>query len=117
MKALFIGGTGTISTSISRLLVAQGWDLTLLNRGNRAGEVPGAQQLTLDIHGDEGAVAQAIAHEHYDVVADFIAFVPAQAERDIRLFRGKTDQCIVQHQRNCISDQSASFRRKRTVRW
>ncbi len=36
MKALFIGGTGVISTSISRLLVAQGWDLTLLNRGNRA---------------------------------------------------------------------------------
>ncbi len=95
MKALFIGGTGTISTSISKLLVAQGWDLTLLNRGNRAGEVPGARQLTLDINGDEGAVAQAIAHEHYDVVADFIAFVPAQAERDIRLFQGKTDQYIV----------------------
>ena len=43
MKALFIGGTGVISTSLSRLLVSQGWDLTLLNRGNRANEVPGAK--------------------------------------------------------------------------
>lgn len=93
MKALFIGGTGVISTSISRLLVAQGWDLTLLNRGSRAQDVPGARCLTLDIN-DEEAVAQAIAGEHYDAVADFIAFVPAQAERDIRLFAGKTNQFL-----------------------
>ena len=93
MKALFIGGTGTISTSISRLLVKSGWDLTLLNRGNRKDDVPGAKQLTLDIN-DEKAVAAAIENEQYDVVADFIAFVPAQAERDIRLFRGKTRQYI-----------------------
>ena len=94
MKALFIGGTGVISTSISRLLVSQGWDLTLLNRGNRQSDVPGAKQLILDVN-DEAAVAKAIANEHYDVVADFICFVPAQAERDIRLFKGKTDQYIV----------------------
>ena len=93
MKALFIGGTGVISTAISRLLVSQGWDLTLLNRGNRPDEVPGAKQLILDIN-DEAAVAKAIENEHFDVVADFIVFVPAQAERDIRLFIGKTDQYI-----------------------
>ena len=91
MKALFIGGTGVISTSISRLLISQGWDLTLLNRGNRANDVPGAKQLILDVN-DEAAVAKAIEHEHYDTVCDFIAFVPAQAERDVRLFKGKTDQ-------------------------
>ena len=93
MKALFIGGTGVISTSISRLLVSQGWDLTLLNRGNRNSDVPGAKQLILDIN-DEAAVAKAIENEHYDVVGEFIAFVPAQVERDIRLFKGKTDQYI-----------------------
>ena len=93
MKALFIGGTGVISTSISRLLVSKGWDLTLLNRGSRPNEVPGAKQLIADIN-DEAAVAKAIEKEHFDVVADFIVFVPAQAERDIRLFKGKTDQYI-----------------------
>ncbi|MBR0229313.1 MAG: SDR family oxidoreductase [Clostridia bacterium] len=93
MKALFIGGTGVISTSISRLLVSKGWDLTLLNRGSRPQDVPGAKQLILDVN-DEAAVKKAIENEHFDVVADFIAFVPAQAERDIRLFKGKTDQYI-----------------------
>ena len=33
MRALFIGGTGTISMAISRLLVEQGWELYLLNIG------------------------------------------------------------------------------------
>ncbi len=93
MKALFIGGTGVISTSISRLLVSKGWDLTLLNRGSRPQDVPGSKQLIADVN-DEAAVAKAIEKEHYDAVADFIAFVPAQAERDIRLFKGKTDQYI-----------------------
>lgn len=93
MKALFIGGTGVISTAISRLLAERGWELTLLNRGNRAGEVPGAKQLILDIN-DEAAVQKAIENEHYDVVADFIVFTAGQLERDIRLFTGKTDQYI-----------------------
>ncbi len=93
MKALFIGGTGVISTQISRLLVSQGWNLTLLNRGNRASSVPGATQMIGDIN-DESAIAKLIENEQYDVVADFICFTPEQAERDIRLFMGKTRQFI-----------------------
>ena len=91
MKALFIGGTGIISTSVSRCTVENGWDLTLLNRGNRPDDVPGARQLILDIS-DEQAAAKALENQHFDVVVDFIAFDSAQIERDIRLFTGKTDQ-------------------------
>ena len=40
MKALFIGGTGTISMAISRKLIAEGHELYLLNRGNRNSELP-----------------------------------------------------------------------------
>lgn len=93
MKALFIGGTGVISTQISRLLVANGWNLTLLNRGNRASSVPGAIQMIGDIN-DEPAIQKLIENESYDVVADFICFTPEQAARDIRLFKGKTRQFI-----------------------
>ena len=72
MKALMIGGTGVISTSVSQLALAQGWDVTLLNRGSRSSEVPGARQLIADMN-DEAAVRVALAEETYDVVADFIA--------------------------------------------
>ncbi len=40
MKILIIGGTGTISSAITRHLAAEGHDLWLLNRGNRNAEVP-----------------------------------------------------------------------------
>ncbi|MCL1998816.1 MAG: SDR family oxidoreductase [Turicibacter sp.] len=91
MKALFIGGTGTISTDITNLCVAQGWDLTVLNRGNT--QIPNVSQWTYDIN-DEAAVKARLADEYFDVVVNFINFVPSQIERDIRLFAGKTDQYI-----------------------
>ena len=92
MKALFIGGTGTISTEISKLCVKKGWELTLLNRGNASVRVPeGAKVLQCDIH-DENAVKALLNDAHYDVVADFIAYLPEHVERDIRLFDGKCGQ-------------------------
>ena len=93
MKALFLGGTGIISTSVSRRAIAAGWDLTLINRGSRPHEVEGARQITLDM-ADEAAAERAVAAEAFDVVVDFIAFGPQQVERDIRLFSGKTQQYI-----------------------
>lgn len=94
MKILFIGGTGTISMAISRLLLEQGHTLYLINRGNRNSDLTGdLVELKVDIN-DEEAVASLIADLSFDVVADFIAFVPAQLERDYRLFKGKTKQFI-----------------------
>ncbi len=93
MKALFIGGTGTISTAISKKLLAEGWDLYLLNRGNRNDVLPaGAHTLIVEDVNDEAAVAEVIKDLEFDVVCDFIAFVPAQLERDYRLFQNKTKQ-------------------------
>jgi len=92
MKALFIGGTGTISTAISKQLLKQGCELYLLNRGNRNDVLPqGAHSIVADIN-DEALVAEKIKDLSFDVVCDFIGFVPSQLERDFRLFNGKTKQ-------------------------
>ena len=94
MKILFIGGTGTISMAISRLLLKQGHSLYLLNRGSRNHSLSGdLTELTADIN-DEAAVASLIRNLEFDAVADFIAFVPSQLERDYRLFKDKTKQFI-----------------------
>ncbi|WEG11009.1 SDR family oxidoreductase [Pullulanibacillus sp. KACC 23026] len=94
MKALFIGGTGIISTAITKQLLEQDCELYLINRGNRNSQLPeGATILEADIH-DEARVANLIESHEFDVVADFIAFEPAHLERDFRLFNGKTKQFI-----------------------
>ena len=92
MKALFIGGTGTISTDVVALAQQRGWEITLLNRGSK--KMPeGIRGILADIN-DEDAVAKAIANESYDVVAQFIAYTAEDVKRDIRLFHNKTRQYI-----------------------
>lgn len=92
MKALFIGGTGTISSAITKQLVAADCELYVLNRGNRNHHLPaGVKTITADIN-DEQRVTELISDHQFDVVADFIAFHPDQLERDFRLFHGKTKQ-------------------------
>jgi len=94
MKILFIGGTGTISTAISKLIIQAGHDLYLLNRGKRNGMLPQkTHELIADID-DEFTVAKLIKDLEFDCVVDFIAFVPKHLERDCRLFKGKTKQFI-----------------------
>ena len=92
MKVLFIGGTGTISTAISKLVIEKGWDLYFINRGNRNALFgDSVHSICADIN-NEAEIAAQIKDLSFDVVCDFIGFVPEQLERDYRLFKGKTKQ-------------------------
>lgn len=93
MRVLFIGGTGFISTAVSRLAVDRGIELYHLNRGQRPNEVAGVQKLTADAH-DVEAVRRVLGEMHFDAVVDWIAFTAEDIERDLELFRGRTDQFI-----------------------
>ena len=94
MRILIIGGTGTISSAITRQLAASGHDLWLLNRGNRKNEVPtGVKQIICDIN-DEAEVLRQIGDTMFDTVCEFIGFLPSQVKRDIRLFKGRTRQYV-----------------------
>ena len=89
-----IGGTGTISSAITRQLAESGHELWLLNRGTRKQEVPrNVKQVIADIDDTESVLA-GLGDAQFDAVCEFIGFVPEQVERDIRLFRGRTRQYI-----------------------
>jgi len=93
MKVLFIGGTGFISTAVSRMAIERGTELYLLNRGIRSSEIRGAHQLTGDIHNPE-SMRNALKDLKFDVVVDWIAFTPEDIERDLKVFRGRTKQFV-----------------------
>ncbi len=93
MKALLIGGTGTISSAVARRAVAEGWEVIALNRGHRDDRLcPGVTSITCDVGGDETTLSSLVKDMEFDVVVDFIAFVPGHLERDVRVFAGKTRQ-------------------------
>ncbi len=93
MKILFIGGTGFISTSVSRVAVARGHELYHLNRGTRNIENPGVRRLTADINNPDQARA-AFGNLSFDAVVDWVAYTPAHIERDLALLRGRLKHYI-----------------------
>jgi nucleoside-diphosphate-sugar epimerase len=94
MRILLIGGSGTISSAITRQLAETDHELWVLNRGNRNDELPlKVRQVITDID-DEAEVLQQLGDIQFDVVCEFIGFVPQQIERDHRLFAGKTRQYV-----------------------
>lgn len=94
MKILYLGGTGNISSACVRLSLEKGHEVYVLHRGSTAVVLPeGAHSLIADIE-DEAAVAEVIRNHEFEVVANFIGYVPQDIERDIRLFGGKIGQYV-----------------------
>ncbi len=110
MKALFVGGTGTISSAIVRRLSQdKTWEVWLINRGNRADTVPeNVHQIVCDIN-DEDAVTKAIGNMNFDVVGEFIGFTVDQVERDYRLFKDRTRQYIYISSASAYNKPAASY--------
>jgi nucleoside-diphosphate-sugar epimerase len=92
---LFIGGTGVISSACVAESVAQGWDVTILNRGTSSTHPahPDATALTADVR-DAAAVAAAVGEREFDVVVDFLSFTPDQVQQQLDQFASRTGQYI-----------------------
>src|SRR4030095_2015711 len=93
MRVLFIGGTGSISTAVSRQAIAKGLDLYLLNRGLRDAPPSESHSLIADIEQPE-EVRAALKGLQFDVVVNWIAYTAADIERDLALFKGRVGQYV-----------------------
>jgi nucleoside-diphosphate-sugar epimerase len=86
MKVVVVGGTGNISTSIVRLLLEKGHDVTCVNRGLTA-EVPdGVRTITVDRQ-DAERFQSAVQAGGFDAAIDMIAFTPDDVRSSLRAFR------------------------------
>ena len=93
MKVLLIGGTGNISSYVSKSLLKKGVDLYLLNRGNNNLDLPGATFLKGDMK-NRKEISELLSDQKFDVVVDWIAFTVDQVEYDYELFKDKVKQYI-----------------------
>src|SRR6266540_3364991 len=92
MKILFVGGSGVISRAATQQTIAAGHELWLLNRG-RHRPVEGARMLVADMT-DRASVRAALDGHSWDVVVQWIGFAPDDIQRDVELFRGRTQHYI-----------------------
>ena len=95
LSALFLGGSGVISSACSWHAVELGLDLSVLNRGKNTSRPlpPEARRLMADLD-DPQSVKEAIGDRHYDAVVDWLGFTPAQVQARADLFRGRTGQYV-----------------------
>lgn len=110
MKALFIGGTGIISTAIvNRLVKELNWEVWTINRGNRNEIIPeGVHRIIADIN-DETDVTEKIKDLYFDTICEFIGFQVQHVERDYRLFKDKTRQYIYISSASAYHKPAASY--------
>lgn len=95
MRVLIIGGSGLISTAITRELVARGDAVTLYNRGQTPLRVDGAvSSITGDRTDFAAFEAQIAAAGAFDCVIDMVCYRPDEAESAVRAFAGRTEHYI-----------------------
>ena len=94
MRILLLGGTGVISTGITRQLLERGEAVTLFNRGRTASGFEG--QVTT-IHGERQSAAdlRGLAAMQFDAVIDMICYTEADAELAIAAFSGHTPHYLL----------------------
>jgi len=95
MRVLIIGGTGIISTGITRQLVERNDDVVLYNRGQTSSLVEG-DYTTITGNRKNFPVFEKQIQEAgtFDCVIDMFCFLPKEAESAVRAFKGRTGQYI-----------------------
>lgn len=96
MKVCIIGGTGTLSTPLTQLLSNdEQCEVTLINRGQNLDKIDAdkVNVLVSDIN-DETKITDFLKNKHFDVVLNFINYLPEDIKRDIKYFKNKTNQYI-----------------------
>jgi nucleoside-diphosphate-sugar epimerase len=85
MNVCVVGGTGNISTSIVRLLLEAGHEVTCFNRG-RSGALPDGVRRIAGDRKDREAFERVLRAENFDAAIDMICFTKEDALSSLRAF-------------------------------
>ncbi len=88
-RVVIVGGTGNISTSITRLLIEKGFDVTCYNRGETHAEaIPAEARILKGDRRNRAEFERTMRTEKFDYAIDMICYDAEDAESDIRAFAG-----------------------------
>ena len=95
MRILIIGGTGNISTAITRTLAEKGNEVILYNIGDRDEKFEGNVRTMVGDRTKPAQFEKQMAEiKKPDCVIDMICYHPAEAESMVRAFRGRTGHLV-----------------------
>ena len=83
MKALVLGGSVFVGRWLVELLVAEGHDVTVLNRGRTESALPGSVERLVADRTDRESMRSALAGASWDAIFDVSGFVMAAGGSDV----------------------------------
>lgn len=112
-KILIIGGTGTISSPITKQLANDpNMDVYVLNRGNKQQELPNNVTSLIGDFNDLEHTKTLLAPYSFDCVINFIIMSVEQVKASIELCKDKAKQfiyistvCVLNHETTCLIDE------------
>ena len=93
MRILIMGGTRFIGVHLCRILVAQGHEVVLFNRGNHPAPVSGVAQIQGDRR-DPDQLREKLSNEEFDVIFDNNGRELSDTQPLVDLFNGKIQQFV-----------------------
>lgn len=93
MRILIMGGTRFIGVSLTKILVKQGHDVVLFNRGNKPAPVKGVSQ----IHGDRkdaNQLKEKLAGENFDAIFDNNGRELSDTQPLVEIFKDKVKHFV-----------------------
>lgn len=96
LKVLILGGTGILTTDISRYAIGKGYDVSIMNRGKHQYAITqGATFIEGDVRIDSSEeLRKKIGDAKYDVVIDALSFEPRHIEKKFQWIKGLCSQYI-----------------------
>ncbi len=95
MKALILGGTGVISTEITKALLSKNYELAHFNRGSKKTEFAKDVRVICGDRKDYRGFYELLKNESFDVVIDMLSFAEEDARSTVETFRERASQIIV----------------------
>jgi nucleoside-diphosphate-sugar epimerase len=93
MNILIIGGTGLISTPMTRMLLEQNHSITHFNRGNKQDEFPDVQTMVGD-RTDYTTFKKLLGNQTFDCVIDMVCYKPDDATSVVETFQDRISHYI-----------------------
>jgi len=94
MEVLLIGGTGLISTAITRQLVDADHDVTLFNRGESPARIPTGAVDRIEGDRYDDSFREAFAGESFDAAIDVICYDGDHADAAVAALGGTVEQFV-----------------------
>ena len=106
MEICLVGGSGIISTSVTKLLLERGHTVTCVTRGNRP--LPDGVEPIVVTSIEDGTLSREVRYRHFDAVVDFLTFDADDAARAIETWTGRTSQYVFISSASCYKKPAGS---------